>query len=140
MITAESLLVTLVRLVDGIPVPALPDKRPRGRPRVYSDRLFLKPLIIRLVRHLRKIHELLMVLAEPTAEMQELRALLTEQGRYPTRRTWERRLNAMPATLPARIGCLGRDLVALTGTVGVTVGTCTRQRPRQPSGSRSQQA
>jgi hypothetical protein len=113
MITAESLLVTLVKLVDCIPGPPLPDKRPRGRPKVYSDRLFLKALVIMVVRHLRKVHELLAVLAEPTAEMQLLRALLTEQGRYPTRRTWERRLNAMPATLPAQIGCLGRYLVAL---------------------------
>ena len=39
--------------------------------------------------------------------------MLTEKGRYPTRRTWERRLKAMPATLPAQIGCLGRYLVAL---------------------------
>jgi hypothetical protein len=80
---------------------------------VYSDRLLLKALIIMMVRHLRKVHELLAVLAEPTAEMQELRVLLTENGCYPTRRTWERRLKAMPATLPTQIGCLGRYLVAL---------------------------
>jgi hypothetical protein len=80
---------------------------------VYSDRLFLKALIIMMVRYLRKVHELLAVLAEPTAEMQALRVLLTEQGRYPTRRTWERRLKTMPATLPTQIGCLGRYLVAL---------------------------
>jgi len=113
MIPSEPLLVTLVKLVDDIPMPPLPNKRPRGRPKVYSDRLFLKALIIMVVRHLRKVHELLAVLAEPTAEMQTLRALLTEKGRYPTRRTWERRLKAMPDTLPAQIGCLGRYLVAL---------------------------
>ena len=113
MITSEPLLVTLVKLVDSIPVPPPPAKRPRGRPKVYSDRLFLKALIIMLVRHLHNVHELLAVLAEPTAEMALLQALLTEQGRYPTRRTWERRLKAMPATLPAQIGCLGRYLVAL---------------------------
>jgi len=81
---------------------------------VYSDRLFLKALIIMLVRHLHNVHALLAVLAEPTAEMVLLRALLTEQGRYPTRRTWERRLKAMPATLPAQIGCLRCYLAALT--------------------------
>src|SRR5512137_743993 len=113
MITMESLLVTLVKLVDCIPVPPSPAKRSRGRPKVYSDRLFLKALIVMLVRHLHRVHELLTVLAEPTAEMQVLRALLTEQGRYPTRRTWERRLKAMPETLPAQIGCMGRYLVAL---------------------------
>ena len=66
-----------------------------------------------VVRHLRQVHELLAVLAEPTAEMARLRILLTEHGRYPTRRTWERRLKAMPATLPTQIGCLGRYLVTL---------------------------
>jgi hypothetical protein len=45
--------------------------------------------------------------------MQRLRALLTEHGRYPTRRTFERRLRAMPATLPEQIGCLGHYLVAV---------------------------
>ena len=100
MIPLESLLVTLVKLVDSIPVPPQPAKRPRGRPKVYSDRLFLKALIIMLVRHLYNVHALLAVLAEPTAEMVLLRALLTEQDRYPTRRTWERRLK--PCRPPCR--------------------------------------
>jgi hypothetical protein len=34
------------------------------------------------------VHELLGVLAEPTAEMQTLRAVLAEQGRFPCRRTF----------------------------------------------------
>jgi hypothetical protein len=113
MITAEPLVVTLVKLVDSVPLPPAPAKRGRGRPQVYSDRLFLKALVIMIVQHLHKVHELLAVLDEPTAEMQALRTLLTEGGRYPTRRTWERRLKALPATLPAQIGCLGRHLVAL---------------------------
>jgi hypothetical protein len=66
-----------------------------------------------IVRHLHKVHELLSVLDQPTAEMQALRALMTIKGRYPTRRTWERRLKALPDSLPAQIGCLGRYLVAL---------------------------
>jgi len=66
-----------------------------------------------IVRHLHKVHELLSVLEQPTPEMQTLRALLTEKGRFPSRRTWERRLKAMPNTLPAQISCLGRYLVAL---------------------------
>jgi len=70
-------------------------------------------LVIMIVRHLHKVHELLSVLAQPSPEMQELRALLTENGRYPSRRTWERRLRALPDRLPAQIGCLGRYLVAL---------------------------
>jgi hypothetical protein len=47
--------------------------------------------------------------------MLALRARLTEGGRFPARRTWERRLNALPATLPARIGCLGGYLIAAIG-------------------------
>ena len=113
MIPQESLLVMLVKLVNGIPMPPPPPKRRRGRPKFYPDRLFLKALVIMIVRHLHKGHELLTVLEEPTAEMKALRALLTEDGHYPSRRTWERRLKAIPDTLPAQIGCLGRYLVAL---------------------------
>jgi hypothetical protein len=40
-----------------------------------------------------------------------VRARLSERGRYPSRRTWERRLRRLPETLPAQIGCLGRCLV-----------------------------
>jgi len=113
MIPQEPLLVTLVKLVDRIPIPPSPPKRGRGRPKFYPDRLFLKALVIMIVRHLHKVHELLTVLQEPTAEMQTLRPLLTEEGHYPTRRTWERRLKTMPDRLPAQIGCLGRSLVTL---------------------------
>ena len=66
-----------------------------------------------IVRHVPKVQTLLSMLAEPTAEMARLRALLLEQGRYPSRRTWERRLRAMPDSLPAQIGCLGRHLVTV---------------------------
>jgi len=113
MIPQETLLVILVKLVDRIPEPPEKKQRKRGHPKQYSDRLFLKALVIMIVRHLHKVHELLSVLAQPTAEMEQLRQLLTENGHYPTRRTWERRLKALPDRLPAQIGCLGRYLVAL---------------------------
>lgn len=114
MIPAETLLVSLVRLVDRIPLPpTLPKKRGRGRENTYADRLFLKALIIMIVRHLHKVHELLWVLEQPPSEMKTLRALLTQDARFPSRRTWERRLARLPDTLPAQIGCLGRHLVAL---------------------------
>jgi hypothetical protein len=109
MVPEASVLLALVRLVDALPLPPPPPGR--GRPCVYSDRVFLKALVIMIVRRLPQVHLLLAVLDQPTAEMQQLRALLTEGGRYPTRRTWERRLRVLPATLPARIGCLGRYLV-----------------------------
>ena len=111
MVPESSILVVLVLLVDRIPVP--PPRKRRGRPTMYPDRLFLKAMVIMIVRHLPKVGSLLAVLDEPTPEMQRLRALLTENGRYPTRRTFERRLQAIPDTLPAQIGCLGRSLVEL---------------------------
>jgi Transposase DDE domain len=113
MILHDSLLVTLVKLVDRLPMPAQPSYGERGHPKVYSDRLFLKALVLMIVRHLHKVNELLSVLAQPTAEMATLRSLLSEQGRFPSRRTWERRLKSLPASLPAQIGCLGRHLITL---------------------------
>jgi hypothetical protein len=113
MIGEDTLLVTLVRLVDRVSVPPPPSKRPRGRPKTYPDRLFLKALIIMIVRHLHTVHEFLTVVDQDTLEMRTLRPLLRRDGQYPTRRTWERRLQTLPASLPAQIGCLGRALVAL---------------------------
>lgn len=109
MVPETSVLVALVLLVDRIPLP--PARRRRGRPAVYPDRLFLKVLVIMIVRRLPKVGSLLAVLEQPTPEMQRLRTLLHENGRYPTRRTFERRLKAIPSTLPTQIGCLGRYLV-----------------------------
>jgi hypothetical protein len=110
MVPQGSVLVTLVDLIDRLPEPP-PRRRGRGRPAVYSDRLFLKALVIMVVRHLPRVHTLLEVLAQDTPEMRRLRALLAEGGRFPARRTWERRLAALPEALPGRIGCLGRCLV-----------------------------
>ncbi len=112
MIGSVSLLVTLVCLVDVIPQPPPPATRGPGAPRFYPDRLFLKALVIMIVRRLHTPHALLAVLAEPTFEMAARRPLLSRAGQFPCRRTWERRLAALPATLPAQIGCLGRELVA----------------------------
>ena len=112
MVPEPSMLVALVQLVDRLPLPPAPP-RGRGRPPVYSDRLFLKGLVLMIVRRLPQVHTLLAVLDQPTPEMQQGRELLTEHGRYPTRRTWERRLRQVPATLPAQIGCLGRYLVTI---------------------------
>jgi hypothetical protein len=115
MIAHHSVLVQLVRLVDRLPAPS-PSMSParRGRPIVYSDTLFLKALVVMIVRRLHKVGELLAVLEEPTPEMRSLRELLSgPDGRFPCRRTFERRLRALPETLPERIGLLGRHLVGL---------------------------
>jgi hypothetical protein len=50
MIGQQTLLVTLVQLVDRLPVPPPPAKRGRGRPITYPDRLFLKAVVIMIVR------------------------------------------------------------------------------------------
>ena len=89
----------------------MPPRRHRGRPIVYSEKLFLKALVIMIVRRLHKVGELLAVLDEPTPQMRIVRELLCEEGRFPSRRTFERRLKALPERLPEQIGCLGRHLV-----------------------------
>jgi len=114
MLHQKPLLVTFVMLVDRIPTSAPPKKRGRGRPKVYPDRLIVKALIIMVVRRLYSAYSLLAFLGQDTALTRELCALLTDnKGRFPSRRTWERRLEALPESLPGLIGALGRYLVRL---------------------------
>ena len=110
MIPQDTVLVQLIRLVERIPNPS-PQRRRRGRPIVYSEKLFLKALVIMIVRRLHRVGELLAVLEEPTEEMSMVRDSLREEGCLPSRRTFERRLKALPEGLPEQIGCLGRHLV-----------------------------
>ena len=112
MIAQDAVLVQLVRLVDRIPEPPGPP-RGRGRPPLYAEKLFLKALLIMIVRRLHRVHELLSVLQEPTAEMGLLRSLLAPGERFPSRRTFERRLGRLPERLPAQIACLGTHLVSV---------------------------
>lgn len=115
MVYRESFLVMLVKLVDGIPMPEAAQMKRRGRPKVYSDRLMVKALFIMIIRRLYSAYSLLTFLEQETDLTVQLRQMLTEQGRFPSRRTWERRLAQLPDTLPGLIGCLGRHLVALIG-------------------------
>jgi hypothetical protein len=55
MVPQETLLILLVRLVDRMPMPTAQKKPGRGRPKTYTDRLFLKALVIMIVRHLHKV-------------------------------------------------------------------------------------
>ena len=111
MITQDSVLVQLIHLVDQIPTPQPPPRRPRGRPVFYSEKLFMKALVIMILRRLHNMGELLAVLEEESAQMREVRQLLFEGGRFPSRRTFQRRLKTLPNSLPDQIGCLGRYLV-----------------------------
>ncbi len=108
MIHPEALLIKLVLLIDKLPQPK--QEPTEGRPLVYPETLFLKALVIMTLRQLYKPGEFLAVLEQPT--MEPLKTLLTDnQGRFPCRRTWERRLARLPESLPARIGLIGRTLV-----------------------------
>src|ERR1044072_5592926 len=111
MLTQGSILVSLLWLVEQIPTPPPPAKRKRGRQETYSDKLFIKALIVMIIRRLYTAYALLGFLAQPDPLAQDVRARLTEDGRFPSRRTWERRFEKLPARLPALIGCLGRWLV-----------------------------
>ncbi len=113
MIAQGSVLVQLVRLLDCAPATTSTRHPRRGRPTTYPDGLFLKALVVMALKRLHRVGELLAVLREPTPEMIALRELLSERGRFPSRRTFERRLRALTETLPERIGCLRRHLVRL---------------------------
>ena len=80
MVQPESLLVTLVRMVDWLPEPPTPAKRNRGRPKVYADRLIIKALIIMIVRRLYSATSLLAFLQQETPLTQQLRDELSING------------------------------------------------------------
>jgi len=110
MIDQSEPLVVLLSLVDGMPLPT-PCVR-RGRPDVYADRLILKGLVVMLVRRVWQAHGLLAILREPSPQMARVRAHLTDdRGRFPSRRTWERRLDRLAGVLPLLIALLGRWLL-----------------------------
>ena len=116
MVPQDSLLVLLVGLIDLIPIPPQPVARKRGRRKTYPDQVFLKALVIMIVRQVHTPSGLLAILAQATQEMKGLRKELSlGDGRFPCRRTWERRLAAIPDTLPRQIACLGSFLLELLG-------------------------
>lgn len=105
MILKTPLLVILLNLVDCIPNAAPPPNRGRGRPVTYPDRLIVKALIVMVVRRLYSAYALLAFLKQETALTQQLRQQLTlPEGRFPCRRTWERRLAALPGLIGASFG------------------------------------
>ena len=113
MLTHGSILVSLLWLVEQIPTPPPPTKRKRGRQETYADKLFVKALIVMIIRRLYTAYALLHFLEQDDPVALRIRPLLTEHGRFPTRRTWERRFETLPVRLPALIGYLGRHLVEL---------------------------
>jgi hypothetical protein len=73
----------------------------------------MKALGIMLIRRLYPADALLAFLAQDAAVAARLRPLVCEQGRFPSRRTWERRLATLPPSVPGVMGYGGRHLVAL---------------------------
>ncbi len=113
MIRHQSLLVRLVSLIDEIPMPPATKKPRRGHPRDYSDRLMLKALVIMIIRRLYSPYALIAFLQQDDFVTNQLRELLKENGRSPSRRTLERRLGQISEDLPGLIGCFGRLLTEL---------------------------
>jgi hypothetical protein len=91
MLAKEPLLVIFLKLIDRIPLPEGTGKRQRGRPYEYSERLIVKALIVMVIRRLYRAYSLLAFLEQETELTVALRPLLSEGGRFPARRTWERR-------------------------------------------------
>ncbi len=81
MLQREPLLVTLVKMVDRIPMPEQPQKRKRGRPYVYSENLIIKALIIMIVKRLYSAYSMLAYLEQETELTRQLQELLQENGR-----------------------------------------------------------
>lgn len=113
MIAKVGLLVRLVTLIDKVPFPPPPPKRPRGKPPTYTEKLMLKALVIMIIRRVYNPTGLLAFLVQDDPTVTQLRELLHEDGKFPSRRTWERRLAKLPQTLPGLIGYFGRHLVSL---------------------------
>ena len=64
MLAHGSILVSLLWLVEQIPTPPPPVKRPRGRQEFYADKLFVKALIVMIIRRLYTAYALLNFLAQ----------------------------------------------------------------------------
>jgi hypothetical protein len=113
MLTHGSILGSRLGLVEPSPTPPPPAKRQRGRQETSSDKLCVKALSGMIMRRLSTASALRHCLAQAEPVARRIRPLLTEHGRLPTRRPWERRWVTRPARRPALLGCLGRHLGAL---------------------------
>src|SRR5262245_12703192 len=73
MISVNSILVSLVRLVDTLPFPPPATRRKRGRQQTYSEQLIVKALVVMIVRRLYTAWALLAFLQQPDPVVQQLR-------------------------------------------------------------------
>jgi len=64
MLTHGSILVSILWLVEQIPTPLLSVKRKRGRQEFYANKLFIKALIVMIIRRLSTAYALLSFLEQ----------------------------------------------------------------------------
>src|SRR5215510_9751730 len=77
MLTHGSILVSILWLVEQIPTPSPSAKRQRGRQETYSDKLFVKALIVMIIRRLYTAYALLHFLEQDDPVARQIRPLLT---------------------------------------------------------------
>jgi hypothetical protein len=136
MLTHGRILGSRLWLVEPSPTPPPPAKRQRGRQETSSDKLCVKALIGMSMRRLSTADALRHCLAQAEPVARRIRPLLTEHGRLPTRRPWERRWVTRPARRPALLGCLGPPsgrVAAALGRAGPR-GGCRQYAPARQRG------
>ena len=110
-----SLLVQLVTLLDQLTLAPTPSATPRrGRPYHYSDRFFVKLVVVMTACQVVSVHGVLALLEQP--ELAAIRAAVVSgevELRFPSRRTCERRLTAIAARLSDVIAAMGVELLPL---------------------------
>jgi hypothetical protein len=113
MLRHTSVLVSLVRLIERFPWPPEPPQRRRGHPKTSAARLIVKAFVLMIIRRLSPAYALVAFLEHADPLPQPLRPLLCEPGRFPSRRTWDRRRAALPQSVPGLLGWIGRPLGTL---------------------------
>jgi hypothetical protein len=76
------------------------------------EHLVLKAVVVMVLKRPTTIHVLLAALDQDTSEMRLVRQMLTADGRFLSRRAWERLLGAVVTTVPNETTCPGDDLLA----------------------------
>lgn len=108
----DSNLLRLLRLVDSIPWPKPPKRR--GRPYIYPFSVMLKCFIVMVWHRIESNRGLHAFLAMDKPYQRAVREAcgLGDGGRMPSRRTFDRRLKAMPPILKESIRLMARLLFA----------------------------
>jgi hypothetical protein len=87
MLRPESLIITLVQRRHERSWPPESATQPRRQPKTYSDHLIVKALVILIIRRLSTAYTLRTFLPQGDRAVQEVRPLVHEHGRFPSRHT-----------------------------------------------------